>query len=226
MRGGIMIDKNDFDAIDLTRSTGHGSDEDLFDEEDFLKSLERMDAQERQEAYAERDYSLDEYMKMNPDLERAAQAEREEREKMQEKVFDEIAKEIEQNKNREKTAEEKEREDALANAPWNNEEPTEEEMDDMYRDYIKSSASQYGLANADEVEFERLAEAVGQLDDLYYAGRISKPVKTNGSLIVGEKGEVIVAGVSPASDWEHTTDAASDLVKNMNYDAILEDDGR
>lgn len=226
MRGGIMIDKNDFDAIDLTRSTGHGSDEDLFDEEDFLKSLERMDAQERQEAYAERDYSLDEYMKMNPDLERAAQAEREEREKMQEKAFDEIAKEIEQNKNREKTAEEKEREDALADAPWNNEEPTEEEMDDMYRDYIKSSASQYGLANADEVEFERLAEAVGQLDDLYYAGRISKPVKTNGSLIVGEKGEVIVAGVSPASDWEHTTDAASDLVKNMNYDAILEDDGR
>lgn len=226
MRGGIMIDKNDFDAIDLTRSTGHGSDEDLFDEEDFLKSLERMDAQERQEAYAERDYSLDEYMKMNPDLERAAQAEREEREKMQEKTFDEIAKEIEQNKNREKTAEEKEREDALANAPWNDEEPTEEEMDDMYRDYIKSSASQYGLANADEVEFERLAEAVGQLDDLYYAGRISKPVKTNGSLIVGEKGEVIVAGVSPASDWEHTTDAASDLVKNMNYDAILEDDGR
>lgn len=226
MRGGIMIDKNDFDAIDLTRSTGHGSDEDLFDEEDFLKSLERIDAQERQEAYAERDYSLDEYMKMNPDLERAAQAEREEREKMQEKTFDEIAKEIEQNKNREKTAEEKEREDALANAPWNDEEPTEEEMDDMYRDYIKSSASQYGLANADEVEFERLAEAVGQLDDLYYAGRISKPVKTNGSLIVGEKGEVIVAGVSPASDWEHTTDAASDLVKNMNYDAILEDDGR
>lgn len=226
MRGGIMIDKNDFDAIDLTRSTGHGSDEDLFDEEDFLKSLERMDAQERQDAYAERDYSLDEYMKLNPDLERAAQAEREEREKLQEKAFDEIAKEIEQDKNREKTAEEKEREDALANAPWNDEEPTEEEMDDMYRDYIKSAASQYGLANADEVEFERLAEAVGQLDDLYYAGRISKPVKTNGSLIVGEKGEVIVAGVSPASDWEHTTDAASDLVKNMNYDAILEDDGR
>ena len=67
---------------------------------------------------------------------------------------------------------------------------------------------------------------LGQLDDLYYAGRISKPVKTNGSLIVSEKGEVIVAGVSPASDWESTTDAASDLVKNMNYDAMLEDDGR
>lgn len=226
MRGGIMIDKNDFDAIDLTRSTGHGSDDDLFDEDDFLRSLERANAQEHQEAYAEHDYSLDEYMKMNPDLEREAKAEREAREQMQEKVFGDIVKQIEQDKNREKTEEEKAEEDALANAPWNDEQPTEEDMDDMYRDYVKSSASQYGLANADEVEFDKLAQAVGQLDDLYYAGRISKPVKTNGSLIVSEKGEVIVAGVSPASDWESTTDAASDLVKNMNYDAMLEDDGR
>jgi hypothetical protein len=103
---------------------------------------------------------------------------------------------------------------------------TESEISDMYEDYIKSSAEQYGLANANEVEFDKLAEAVNHLDDLYYAGRISKPVKTNGSLIVGKKGEVIVAGVAPDSDWNSTTDAASDLVKNMNYDAALEDDGR
>lgn len=217
-----MIDKNDFDAIDLTRSTGHSNDEDLIDEIDFLRSLEHMEQQERQAAYEEQDYSLDEYMKIDPGVEIAGASERAMREQNAEKALAEF----ENVPKREKTEEEKQMEQAMADAPWNDEPMSDDDMDNMYRDYVIESASQYGLANANEVEFEKLAKAVGHLDDLYFEGKISKPIKTNGSLIVSDKGEVVVAGVAPASDWDHTTDAASDLVKNRNYDATLEDDGR
>lgn len=218
-----MIDKNDFDAIDLTRSTGQSNGDDFFDEVDFLRSLERTEKQEREAVYAEQDYSLDDYMQIDPSVEQAGRYDKETREKLAEEALEDF---LGDTTSREKTPEEKEEEEGLANAPWNDDQMTDEDIDDMYHEYVTSAAAQYGLANANEVEFDKLAEAVGQLDNLYYDGKISKPVKTNGSLIVNEKGEVIVAGVAPASDWDHTTDAASDLVKNRNYDAMLEDDGR
>ena len=156
-----MIDKNDFDAIDLTRSTGHSNDEDLIDEIDFLRSLEHMEQQERQAAYEEQDYSLDEYMKIDPGVEIAGASERAMREQNAEKALAEF----ENAPKREKTEEEKQMEQAMADAPWNDEPMSDDDMDNMYRDYVIESASQYGLANANEVEFEKLAKAVGHLDD-------------------------------------------------------------
>lgn len=220
-----MIDKNDFDSIDLTRSTGNIEDSDDFNEIDFLKSLERSMKDEREEAYKEQDYSLDDYMKLDPGVELAGVAEQERNAAARERAYQEI---VDMEKNpREKTPEEKEIEEAMEHAPadWVGE-VTDDEVDDMWREYVTHSAEEYGIRNAKEVDFDKLEGAVTHLDHLYQNGRISKPLKVNGSLIVNNKGEVVVAGVSQPTDWAHTTNAASDLVKNMNYDATLENDGR
>lgn len=218
-----MIDKNDFDSIDLTRSTGNIEDSDVFDEIDFLKSLERSMNEEREEAYKEEDYSLDDYMKLDPGVELAGVAEQERIAAAQEKAYREITA-MDQNP-REKTPEEKEMEEAMENAPDSWSDVSDEEIDDMWHEYVMKSADEYGLRNAKEVEFDKLESAITHLDHLYQNGKISKPLKVNGSLIVNNEGEVVVAGVSQPTDWAHTTGAASDLVKNMNYDAALENDG-
>ena len=219
-----MIDKNDFDSIDLTRSTGNIESSDPFSEVDFLKSLERSMKEEREELYKEADYSLDDYMKLDPSVDLGGAGDQEHITAAREKAYQEI---MEDEKNpREKTEEEKELEEAMADAPasWNSE-ITEEDADDMWHSYVMILADEYGIQNAKEIEFDKLENAVMHLDTLYQNGKISKPLRVNGSLIVNDKGEVVVAGVSQPTDWAHTTNAVSDVVKNMNYDATLENDG-
>lgn len=226
-----MIDKNNYEAIDLTRSVESGEDADLFNETSFLGTLERSEkssdgsllarlkdaySSEVEEAYADEDYTLEEYMKFDPGVELAGVNEHEERRMSQEKAFARTARVSEVEKEEEVVSDNEEP------SEFGSFEPTEDEMEDMYRAHVLGRAESYGIQNRDEVDFDNLAEAVSHLDDLYHQGKISMPVKVNGSLVVNEKGEVVVAGVSKATDWVRTTDAASDMVKNLNYDADLE----
>ena len=224
-----MIDKNDYSAIDLTRSVEINDDADIFSESSFLDTLERTDktsndslldrlkdayASEVESAYADEDYTLEDYMKFDPGVELAGVSEHEERRMSQERAFARTARVSDDDLvQKENTQQSIEPDDF---------EPSSEDMEDMYHAEVWHKAGAYGIQNRDEADFDNLAEAVSLLDDLYYQGRISMPVKVNGLLIVNDKGEVVVSGVTKPGDWSRTTDAASDIVKNLNYDADLE----
>lgn len=223
-----MVYKNDFSGIDLTRSAEQGSEVEKFDENSFLESFERTEShgdrfsdklraeydRENRELYDEHEYSLEEYMKFDPSVELAGIQEHEERQLAADRAMNVME------SNEPVSSEEDE---ALADAPWNDETPSDEEFEDMYHEHIMKQAEDYGLLNASEVDFEKLETAVNHLDDLYHNGKISKPVKVRGSLIVDDKGEVVVSGVDTSTDWINTTGMASDAVKNRNYDLSLDE---
>ena len=197
-----MIDKNNYEAIDLTRSVDLDEGTSLFSETSFLDTLERNEKNsdesfldhlkdayrnEMEEIYADEDYTLEDYMKFDPGVELAGVNEHEERRMSQEKAFARTARVSD-----DEMQQEEEKSDVQGEPGFDAFDPIEDEMEDMYHAHILGRAESYGIQNKDEVDFDDLAEAISYLDDLYFQGKISMPVKVNGSLIVNDKGEVFI----------------------------------